>query len=195
VEGENRERTIKDVIMENLKDFVEKHFVTESGKPVNLASYQEQFIRDVLEKKSRKYIMVSATRCGKTEACAVIATLVAILSDGEEISIVAPVFKQAEKMFKRIRNYFLSNKALLSLIDMNKSFRRDEITLFNNSVIRCLSAANPESLLGFGATVLIVDEAGSIPDVVYRTRVLRMTASSAAGEADIGLEEPEQEDL
>ena len=171
---------VREKILANLRQFVEDHFVSEHGVPVKLAPYQEKFIRAVLERKHRKYIWLASTRVGKTEACAIAATLMAILYDGEEVTIVAPTFKQAERMFKRIRNYFMSNKRLYSLVDFSGSFRRDEITLFDKSVIRCLSAANPESLLGFGASVLIVDEAGSIPDEVFRTRILRMLASAKA---------------
>jgi len=175
-------RKLKDVVLKNLKDFVAEHFVTESGAPLILADYQEQFIRDVLMEKSQsgKYVFLACTRVGKTEAAACLGTLVAILNDGEEVTIVAPLHSQAERMFKRIRNYFMSNKALYSLLDLTRGFRRDEINLVNASTLRCLSAGNPESLLSFGATTLIVDEAGSIPVDVMKTRVLRMLAGAPA---------------
>jgi len=167
-------------VIANLQSFVSEHFKTEAGNPIVLAPYQEAFIRDVLQRQFPKYIFLASTRIGKTESSAVLAALVAILYDGEEVCIVAPTFKQAERMFKRIKSYFQSNKRLMSLVDTSRTFRRDEISLKNGSVLRCLSASNPESLLGFGATTLIVDEAGSIDDSTFKTRILRMTASSAA---------------
>jgi hypothetical protein len=175
---------LKQVVLSRLKDFVASHFVTESGAPLLLTTYQERFIRDVLEDKNPKgkYVFLACTRVGKTEAAACLGTLVAILNDGEEVTIVAPTHNQAERMFKRVRNYFMSNKALFSLLDLTRGFRRDEINLVNASTLRCLSAGNPESLLGFGATTLIVDEAGSISVDVMKTRVLRMlTAAPARG--------------
>jgi len=171
---------IKEKVLENVKVFVEKYFINESGRPITLTPYQEEFIKSVLKRESNKYIFLASTRVGKTEACAVLSTLIAMLYEGEEVVIVAPVFKQSERMFKRIRTYFNSNKYMSSFLDKTKSVRRDEINLINGSVMRCLSAANPEGLLGFGATTLVVDEAGSIPDNVIKTRILRMTASAAA---------------
>ena len=173
---------MKDVVLANLKEFVAAHFVTESGSVLNLADYQERFIRDVLTDKSPvgKYVFCACTRIGKTESAACLGTLLAILNDGEEVTIVAPLHSQSERMFKRIRNYFMSNKSLYSLLDLTRGFRRDEINLVNASTLRCLSAGNPESLLSFGATTLIVDEAGSIPVDVMKTRVLRMLAGAPA---------------
>ena len=167
-------------VLSHLEEFVNEHFVTESGQKIRLAPYQAEFIKSVLSRNNRKFILLASTRTGKTEACAILATLIALIYDGEEVCIVAPTFKQAERMFKRIMAYFRSNKSLYALVDTERSFRRDEINCRNGSVLRCVSASNPESLLGFGATTLIVDEAGSIDDATYKTRVLRMIASAAA---------------
>lgn len=170
----------RDRVINHVKEFVAAHFVTESGIRIMLAPYQEQFIREVLMRRNSKFIFLASTRIGKTEACAVLATLVALVYNGEEVCIVAPTFKQAERMFRRIRIYFMSNKKLARFLDTSRVLRRDEINILNGSVLRCLSASNPESLLGFGATTLIVDEAGSIADSTFKTRVLRMTASAAS---------------
>ena len=172
--------SFREMVLKNLDSFVYEHFHTETGARIKLTPYQKEFIQTVLSKKHNKYVFLASTRVGKTEACAILATLTAMLYDGEEVTIVAPVYKQAERMFMRIRTYFLSSPRLMRMIAPNKPFRRDEINIVNGSVIRCLSAANSESLLGFGATTLIVDEAGSIDDNVFRTRILRMTASAAA---------------
>ena len=173
--------SLRDMVLANLDSFVNEHFSNMTGQKIKLTSYQHTFISDVLERKYNRYILVSSTRTGKTEANAILAVLVAILWEGEEVINVAPKFKQAEIMFKRIKGYFLNDSRLREYVDESRGFRRDEINLINGSVLRCLSASverEGESLLGFGATTLLVDEAASIPDEVFKTRVIRMTAAS-----------------
>jgi len=164
-------------IIENLGEFVKRMFIAQTGEPIKLTSYQEEFIKKVLKREKKKYIFLACTRAGKSEATAILAILLAIMYDGEEIVVIAPTFRQSQILFGRIRNHIVSNDILYSLIDKKRGFRRDEINFVNGSKVICLSAGNPEGLLGFGATVLIVDEAGSIPDEVFRTRILRMIAS------------------
>jgi len=164
---------MKDLVINNLKEFVETHFVTETGSSLVLSPYQEKFIYDVLTGKNPlgKYVLVAATRVGKSEAVACLGTLLAILNDGEEVTIVAPLHTQSERLFKRIRNYFMSNKALYSLVDLTRGFRRDEINLVNASMLRCLSAGNPECYAE-GTEVLTVDGWKDIKYVVVGEKVL-----------------------
>ena len=55
---------MKDLVINNLKEFVETHFVTETGSSLVLSQYQEKFIYDVLTGKNPlgKYVLVAATR-------------------------------------------------------------------------------------------------------------------------------------
>lgn len=173
--------TFRQFVIDHLDNFVYEHFTNMIGQKVKLTSYQHDFIKDVLERKWNKYIMLSSTRIGKTEANSILAVLMAILYDGEEVVNIAPKFKQADIMFKRIKTFIMNDPRLYSFVDVSRGFRRDEINLMNGSVLRCLSASvekQGESLLGFGATTLLVDEAGSIPDDVFKTRIMRMTAAS-----------------
>lgn len=178
-EGGGSKRLI-DLVLRDLRGFVSNYFVNEAGLPVVLTPYQERFIYDVLSGRGKRFVFLASTRAGKTEATAILGTLRAILFDGEEVVLIAPWYKQVERMFKRIRNYFLSNHSLMRLVDFSRGFRRDEINLRNGSIIRSLSAANPEGLLGHGATFLVVDEVGSIPDDVIKSRILRMLAGARA---------------
>jgi len=168
------------LILKNIPDFVEKHFVSENGKPLKLTQYQIDFIKPILHRTHDKFVWVSSRRVGKSEACACLATLMAIVYNAEQVVIIAPTFRQAERLFKRIKNYFMTNKNLRLFADVTRGFRRDEIWLKNGSVIRCLSASGVESLLGAGATTLIIDEASAIPDEIIKTRILPMLASSGA---------------
>ena len=167
----------KEIIIDNIKYIVKKYFITETGSNVELTEYQEKFIKEILKREKRKYIFLASTRAGKTEATAVAATLSALFYDAETVVVIAPTFKQSMILFRRIQNYFLSNKRMYEMLDRENT-RMGDIRLKNLSRIMTLSAGNPEGLLGFSATMLIIDEAGSIPEDVIKTRVLRMITSA-----------------
>jgi len=166
-------------VIANLSKIVEENFFLPDGRPLKLTPYQEEFIKKVLSREKKRYMFIASTRVGKTTAVSVLATLSAILYDGEEVTIVAPKFDQALHIFQNIRGFFFQNEKLMRFVNLDMGFRRDEINLLNGSVLRILTAGSPTGLLGYGATVLIVDEAASIPDEVFRTRILRMLAGRA----------------
>lgn len=166
-------------VLGNLSRVVEENFVLPDGRPVRLTPYQENFIKKVLSREKKRHLFVASTRVGKTTAVSVLAVLSAVLYDGEEVTIVAPKFDQALHIFQNIRAFFFNNARLMRLVNTALGFRRDEINLLNGSVLRVLTAGSPTGLLGYGATMLIVDEAASIPDEVFRTRILRMLAGQA----------------
>lgn len=155
-------------VLQNLDKFVSKVFVNDAGEPIRLTTYQKKFIEKVLRREYSKYIFISTTRGGKSTACFVTAMLLALLYDGEEVIVIAPTYKQAMITMNRIKRNLLVFKSLV------EAERRDEIVLSNGSIIRCLSASAPVSMLGFGASCVIVDEAASIDNEIFRTRILRL---------------------
>lgn len=167
-------------ISNNIIDFCKKvGFTTDAGDPMELTDYQAEFARKVILRKTAKnkdkFMFVATTRGGKTESTSVIAILLALLYDGDKIVIVAPTFKQANKLFSRIRAHIMGSRNFLyPLIDKNKPFTKEELHFITGSSIVCLSAHNPESLLGHGCSTLIIDESGSIEDETYKTRIARM---------------------
>lgn len=74
------------------------------------------------------------------------------------------------------------NVFIKSKIDSGKEFSRKTIHLKNGSQIKCYSSGvsefGSESLLGFNATVLIVDESASIADDIYSTKIIRMLGAA-----------------
>lgn len=169
-------------VLERLDEIVAKNFVNTRGEPVKLAPYQREIVKAILERKKRRILILASTRIGKTESVVVASTLFALLFDGEEVVVVAPRYEQAYGIFKRIRNNFWSNPQLMEAVDLEKGFRAQEIVLKNGSTLRFLNAGGKESLLSWGATLLIVDEFASIPGEILRTRVLRMTGGSGERE-------------
>ena len=166
---------LKTKVIENLEDFVYKNFYTKDGRKLRLAKYQSEMIREALKRERGKFAVVSATRVGKSEAVSVLAVLLAILNEGEEIVIVAPIWRQAmEGIFERIKEHLTRNRKLKNLVERIVQGR---IEFKNGSKIYCLTAQNEEGLLGYGASVVIVDEAASIEPRVIKERVLRMLAT------------------
>jgi phage terminase large subunit-like protein len=177
--------TLSDEVQNNLQAVVSRLFTTNAGRPEVLTEYQARFIREMIGRKHRKAMFVASTRVGKTEATSILALLMGLVYDNEEITIVAPSYKAALILFTRIKDFMWRNNELFSFVNMAKPFRRDEMHLVNGTIIRCISVGNPAAVLGFGATVLIVDEAEEIPDEVWRTRVVRLLAGRAGRQAPV----------
>jgi len=164
-----------------LDRWIPTNLIRPDGQPLELTKYQrgiaETVLRDAFGLGSGnggKYCIISSTRTGKTELVSVLGLLLALLRPATQIVIVAPIYRQAiEGIFERIDGYLWRNKKLWKMV---KRIQRHNgrIELKNESRILCLSATNPEGLLGYGADVLIIDEAGSIPRDVIKQRILRM---------------------
>lgn len=159
-------------VIEDLENFVKKNFYTKDNRKLKLAKYQNEIIREALKREKSKFVVVSATRVGKSEAVSILAVLLAILNEGEEIAIIAPLWRQAiEGIFERIKEHLTRNRNLRKLV---RKMVQGRIEFKNGSKIYCLTAQNEEGLLGYGASVVIVDEAASIEPRIIKERVLRM---------------------
>ena len=162
-------------LIDNLKDVVYMNFYSKDGKKLELARYQSEIIREALKREKSKFCIVACSRAGKSEAVSILAVLLAILNEGEEIVIIAPIWRQAiEGIFERIKEHLMRNKKLKKLV---RRIVQGRIEFKNGSKIYCLTAQNEEGLLGYGASVVIVDEAASIEPRIIKERVLRMLAT------------------
>jgi len=159
-------------VIDKLEDFVYNVFYTKDGEHIKLANYQADIIRNALSREKNKFVVISATRAGKSEAVSILALLLAMFYVGEEIVIITPILKQAKDgIFQRIRSHIKNNGGLVRLVT---TMTQDKIEFRNGSKIYCLTAKNEDGLLGHGANVVIVDEAGSIVPRIIKERVLRM---------------------
>ncbi len=79
-----------------------------------------------------------------------------------------------EGIFERIKEHLTRNGKLKSLV---RRIVQGRVKFKNGSRIYCLTAQNEEELLSYGASVVIVDEAGSFEPRVIKERVLRMLAT------------------
>ncbi|MEM4458303.1 MAG: terminase family protein [Candidatus Caldarchaeum sp.] len=170
---------IVEKVLQNLDAVVERLGITDDGgRPITrLASYQKTIVKTLLERKNRRMCIVASTQCGKSTAVLIGALLLALTSAGEEIWLVSPNYSQAVSKFQYIKRA-VDAGALAQFVDRTKPFRRDSVCFINGSIVRCLSAESRKGLLGYSATVLIVDEAQEIADNVFRAKILRMIVGS-----------------
>lgn len=168
---------LKKYIQEKPEAFVKAYFKNEFGDPFICTPYQAEFLRDVFNKKNNKYIFCASTRSGKSEIISIAALMLCLFYEGEKVLVISSTYRQAQIIFSRIRAHCYDNKEIFDMIDVKKSFSKEHISFKNGSEAKCLSAGNPEGLLGFGGSVVIVDESGSIDDETYYTKILRMIAT------------------
>lgn len=159
-------------VIQNLNDYVSKNFFHD-GKKLRLTTYQAKLVEAVL-KRVERIVWVANTRSGKSLATAVAGLLSAILYRNEEVVIVSPTLRQSKQVVGYITEFIVNNRYYRMLV---QNMKADEIRFRNGSVIRCLSVGNPSMVLGFGATILIIDEAEEIDDEIFRTRLIRMLAT------------------
>lgn len=167
-------------LLKNPEVLVEKFFLNDEGSPLKLTSYQIEFLKDVLNREYSKMVFCAATRSGKSRIIAVAMTLFAILNPREEIVIISYTWEQSKIIFNYIKSHITEHPELLNKIDKSNEFSNQQINLINGTKIVCRSAGGSskgESLLGFGASVLVIDESGSIEDSIYYQKIMRMIAS------------------
>lgn len=174
---------LRNKVVEDVEKFVFNNFYLRDGRRLKLSEYQAKIIREALERQNGKFVILSGTRMGKSTAVAVLAILTAILNVGEEIAVISPIFRQSiEGIFEEIKSFIERNKKMKKLV---KRIRQGRIDFKNGSKIFCLTASAEEGLLGYGASVVIVDEAGSIEARVIKERILRMLMTNRDGKKNL----------
>jgi len=113
---------------------------------------------------SNKYIVVrSGRQLGKTEVIAVKALKEAMV-DNQQILVVSSTQRQSDILYSRIRRF-----AHAIGLDMELLMdTRETLKFKNNSEIHSLPAGRTgETIRGFSPTLLILEEAAFIPDIVF----------------------------
>ncbi len=174
---------LRNKVIQNIKHFVYTNFEFSDGRRVKLSNYQSLIVKGALERKNGKFVILSGTRMGKSTAVSILAVLIAILNEGEEIAIISPTWRQSiDGIFESICGFIKRNYKILRLV---KRIKQGRIDFKNGSKIFCLTASAEEGLLGYGASVVIVDEAGSIEARVIKERILRMLMTERNGKKNL----------
>jgi len=123
--------------------------------------YQIDFLLD----NSKRQIFVAGRQVGKTTMTAIKALFFALKNKGVLVLTLAPTFRQASILFDRIREMILRNPLLMALVE-----RMTQTMVFfkNGSRIFCLPSGHTgETVRGYPADMVIIDEAAYVPDEVF----------------------------
>ena len=123
-------------------------------------TFQSQILND-----EQKYLVVrSGRQLGKTEVISVKALYEAIYQPNSQILVVSATQRQSDILYSRIRS-FAKKVGLLENILVDS---RELLQFDNGSEIRPLPAGDKgDKIRGFSPTLLILDEAAFIPDLVF----------------------------
>lgn len=178
-------------------EVVRELFKTEKGEPLVLASYQNDQLRELLTRlvhgEPGRFAFVQSRRSGKSELIAAFISLALLIVPGIKIANISYTQAQARIIFKRVKAHMVNdNPWTLSQVNVGQSmvnrkeFSKTEFHMINGAQFRIFSTGKGEtemtgeSLLGFGADIIVIDEAAAIVDEVYRERILPMLTDSNA---------------
>jgi len=181
--NEEKRSELQKLLFEAPEIIAERYFKDDQGNAFKCTSYQKKALREIFLRENSKFIICAATQSGKSEVISIVACLLALMSPNERIAVVSYTEDQSKIIFDKAKKHLVEDNAFIkSKIDSSKEFSRKTIHLKNGSQIKCYSSGvsefGSESLLGFNATVLIIDESASISDDIYSTKIIRMLGAA-----------------
>lgn len=183
--------SIVNLVNEEPEKIVAAYFKDPDGNPLMLAKYQSDFIKAVIKRDKTRFMYKAATQSGKSLTISVLLALVAILFPNERIVNVSCTEQQARIIFDQTKKFLVEDNPIIrSMVDLNRSvgstkeFSKTRMFMKNGTEIKVLSTGMGatenvgNALLGMSASILVVDEASSIPNDVFTTKILRMLGAS-----------------
>lgn len=181
--------------MENPEKLVAAMFLNEKNTPLILTEYQarqlKELLKAILTQKRSKFAFVQATRSGKSELISCFVSLALMAFPSIKVATISYTEQQAKIIFERVKAHLVSdNEFVQELVNLDRSmvsrkeFSKSRMFMKNGAEYRLFSTGKGETemtgenMLGFGADIAIIDEAGSISDFVNRTKIQRMTADA-----------------
>ncbi len=162
------------------------------GKPFELTPGQDAIFDAIYSPEIKRAAIKAVTQYGKSEVAAMAIVMMAV-ERRENILIIAPSGKQASIIMGKVINHFFEHPFLTAMIEyygrleqLQQERSKRRITTRNGSEIMMLTAEahtvsrEARSLMGFGATVVIVDESSLIPDSMF-SKILRMVGGVEGG--------------
>ena len=177
-------------LLEHPRGIVKLYFKNADGSPLIITPNQERIVKALLFKRPDRLLIWATTRWGKSLAIALGAILAAALLPNEKIRIIAPTEQLAKVIMDYILLHILDHEDLTNSLTLSaarteerlrQQLSKERITFRNGSEISILSAGigtEGRSLLGRGGTIIIVDEAESIPPELIKTRIMRMAGET-----------------
>jgi hypothetical protein len=162
------------------------YFKNQDGNPFILSHGQEDIFRAIVDPNINRVAIKTITQYGKSEVASMALDVIAT-SRPEKILIIAPSGKQASIIMNKVIEHLFDNDLLTSMIDyapitverLRQERSKSRVTFKCRSEIRMLTAEagfmsqEAKNLMGFGATIVLVDESSLIPDPMF-SKILRM---------------------
>lgn len=174
-------------LLGNIKALCYTVFKNDKLEPMQVSKFQEKIIEIIIWKTHKRNLCWATTRAGKSLAIALGIILLAILSDGEKIRVIAPTKDHTKIIMNYITQHILDHQMIVDALDINyagmgaerlkKEISKERITFKNNSEIMIITAniaSSGRSLVGTGGTAVFIDETELIPTEIIRSKVMRM---------------------
>lgn len=156
------------------------------GQPFSLTEGQQDIFKAVYNPNILRACIKATTQYGKSEVASM--ALDAIACDRKEkILVIAPSEAQSDIIMGKAIDHLFDHPLMTGMIDYSSTMlerlkrerSKKRITFKNGSEIRSLTAdagnlrRESRNLMGFGATLVLVDESCLIPDSMY-SKIFRM---------------------
>lgn len=154
-------------------------------EPIVLSQGQEEIFNCIVKRSPSRIHVMTPSQYGKSLVCA-IAVLLRALTYPEKWAIVAPSEAKAQIIMRYVIEHIYDNELFVAQLDVNESIERlrrerskKRITFKRGGEIFVLSADSQnkqnagETLMGFGAANIILDESCLIDDDIY-AKIKRM---------------------
>ncbi len=156
-----------------------KLYDQEAGEeiPVVLTEGQKQIFECIVKRTPKYNHVITTTQYGKSETVSM-AVLLRAINFGEKWAVVAPSMSKAQIIMGNIRKHCFDNDIFKDQLNMDakekdrlkREVSKSRLTFKQGGEIFVLSADNKnkaaagESLLGFGAANIVIDESSLIDD-------------------------------
>lgn len=163
------------------------------GEPFKLTPGQQKIFRIIYEPDILRGAIKATTQYGKSDVASMALICVAV-ERKEKILIIAPSEKQAGIIMGKVIDHIFEHPFITGMIDytsgsldkLKEEKSKKRITFKNGSEIMILTAdarsvqRESKNLMGFGATIVLVDESSLIPDSMF-AKILRMVGGVKKG--------------
>ncbi|KKL45348.1 hypothetical protein LCGC14_2356590, partial [marine sediment metagenome] len=149
----------------------------------DLTPTQVEIVRIIGWSEKKRLSICAMTRYGKSQAIVIGIGLFLIMNKNKKIAFIAPQREQAEILMNYMTDLILNSSVLLSIVDidlkgperMRKEVSKRRMTFKNGCEYRIFSAHGEASrLMGFGADVVVKDEACLIKGEGVNAKIMRM---------------------
>ena len=166
---------------------------------ITLTTKQQEIVRIIAFSEKKRICINAFTRYGKSMCVAIGVALFLWINENKKVAVIAPQEDQASIIRNYIADLIISSPRLADLVDigrdntierLKKETSRKRWTFKNGCELRMISAhGEAYRLMGFGASICIIDEAALISRVAY-AKIVRMLGDDPENSVLIELANP-----